>query len=89
LKEINQVEIAEYRIANKIASESAITWWVLFTIQKCDRIIAAVNKRYLSRTHKFGIVVPKTVAEALDLDKSSGTMTDYNVVLSVVFVMDL
>jgi hypothetical protein len=46
---------------------------VPFTIQKRDRIIAAVNKRYLSRTYKFGIVVPKTVAEALDLDKSSGT----------------
>jgi hypothetical protein len=31
-----------------------------------------VNNRYLSRTHKIGIVVPKTVAEALDLDKNSG-----------------
>jgi hypothetical protein len=69
LKEANPVEIAEY----VIASEPAFAWWVPFTIQKRDRIIAAVNKRYLARTHKFGIVVPKTVAEALDLDKSSGT----------------
>jgi predicted GTPase len=25
------------------------------------------------RTHKFGIAIPKTVAEALDLDRISGT----------------
>jgi hypothetical protein len=72
LKEANPVEIAEYVIANKIAYEPAYAWWVPFTIQKSDRIIAAVNKRYLSRTHKVGIVVPKIVAEALDLDKRSG-----------------
>jgi hypothetical protein len=45
---------------------------VPFTIQKRDRIIAAVNTRYLSRSHKFVIVVPKTGAEALDLDKNIG-----------------
>jgi hypothetical protein len=73
LKEANLVGIAEYVIANKIASKPAFAWWVLFTIQKRDRITEAVNKRYLSRTHKFRIVVPKTVAEALDLDKNSGT----------------
>jgi hypothetical protein len=32
-----------------------------------------VNKRYLLKTHKFGIMVPMTVAEALDLDKNRGT----------------
>jgi hypothetical protein len=73
LKETNPVEIAEYVVANKIASEPAFAWWVPFTIQKRDRIIAAVNKRYQSRTHKSGIVIPNTVAEALDLDKNSGT----------------
>jgi hypothetical protein len=69
LKEANPAEIAEYVIDNKIASEPASVWWVLFTIQKRDRIIAAVIKRYLFRSHKFGIVVPKTAAEALDIDK--------------------
>jgi hypothetical protein len=71
LKEANPVEIAEYVVANKIVSEPAFAWWMPFTIQKRDRIIAAVNKRYLSRTHNLGIVVPKTFVEALDLD--SGT----------------
>ena len=30
------------------------------------------NTRYLKRTHKFGIEVPKTVAEAHDLDCKNG-----------------
>jgi hypothetical protein len=72
LKEANPVEIADYVIGIKIVSKPAFAWWVPFRIQKRDQIIAAVNKRYLSRTHKIGIVVPKPVAEALDLDKNSG-----------------
>jgi hypothetical protein len=46
VKEANPVEIAEYVIANTIASEPAFAWWVRFMIQKRDQIIAAVNKRY-------------------------------------------
>ena len=30
------------------------------------------NPRYLKRTHKFGIKLPKTVKEAFELDKKSG-----------------
>ncbi len=40
-----------------------------------DRIISLVRKqttRYLKRTHKFGIEVPKTVKEALALDRKNG-----------------
>jgi hypothetical protein len=30
------------------------------------------NPRYLKRTHKFGIGLPKTVKEGLGLDKKNG-----------------
>ena len=73
LKESNPIEIANYVVDNKIASEPAFSWWVPFTLSRKDRIVAAVNKRYMLRTHKFGIRVPKTVEEALMLDKESGT----------------
>ncbi len=47
-------------------------------MKKRDRIISLVYKRtprYLKRTHKFGIEVPKTVKEALALDcKNSNTL---------------
>jgi hypothetical protein len=73
LKESNPVQFAEYTVANKIASEPAFCWWVTFTLQQRDRIIAAVNKRYLLQTHKFGIRVPTTVDEAIAIDKETGT----------------
>ncbi len=43
-------------------------------LKKRDRIISLVRKwttRYLKRTHKFGIEVPKTVREALALDRKN------------------
>ena len=72
LKESNPVEIAEYATAKGLQGEPAFAWWVPYTIKKRDRIVAAVNKRYHKRTHKFGIQVPKTVDEALQLDKVNG-----------------
>jgi hypothetical protein len=30
------------------------------------------NARYMNRTHKFGIAIPKTIQEAFDLDHTNG-----------------
>ena len=38
-----------------------------------DRIIAKVKSRYWETTHKFGIRLPKTVKEALQVDEETGT----------------
>ena len=73
LKESNPVEVAEYAVSQNIATEPAFAWWVPFTLKKTARIVAAVNKRYLLRTHKFGIVIPKSVEEALAIDKATNT----------------
>ena len=72
LKESNPVELAEYAVAVGIEDEPAFKWWVPFTLNKRDRIIAKVNTRYHKRTHKFGFEVPKTVADALRIDKENG-----------------
>ena len=40
--------------------------------KKRDRIILLVEKRnprFLKRTHKFGIEVPKTIKEPLEIDR--------------------
>ena len=42
------------------------------TLKKREAIVKAVNARYLKRTHKFGIRLPKTVKEALEIDKENG-----------------
>ncbi len=46
-------------------------------LKKHDQIISLVCKRtirYLKRTHKFSIEVPKTVQEALALDRKNGNI---------------
>jgi hypothetical protein len=42
-------------------------------LKRRKRIVAKLNKRYLQRTHKFGIEIPKSVAEALAIDRKTGT----------------
>jgi len=62
---------AEYAAMADIDREPAFNWWVPHVLKKRDRIISMVKQRsarYLKRTHKFGIEVPKTVADAHELD---------------------
>lgn len=72
LKESNPVEIADYAVAHGLDSEPAFAWWVPFTLKRRNRIIAAVNKRYHKRTHKFGIEIPKTYEDCVRIDKENG-----------------
>ena len=75
LKESHPVQVAEYAVAQGIAHEPAFNWWVTHVLRKRDRIVAAVKKRnvrYLKKTHKFGIELPKSVAEAYELDRRNG-----------------
>jgi hypothetical protein len=67
-KESNPVEVAEYAVANSIASEPAFAWWVPFTIRKRDRIIQKVKSKYWVWTHRYGIELPKTIAQAYHID---------------------
>jgi hypothetical protein len=73
LKESNPIEVAEYAVANKLLHEPAFAWWVPDVLQKRDRIISAVKTRYLKRTHKFGICMPKSVKQALEIDRDTNT----------------
>jgi len=75
LKESHPIETAEYAKILGIDHEPAFNWWVPHVLKKRDRIISLVRKRnprYLKRTHKFGIELPKTVKEAFELDKKNG-----------------
>ncbi len=75
LKDSHPLETAEYAMTQGIDHKPAFNWWVPHVLKKCDRIISLVCKRttrYLKRTHKFGIEVPKTIKEALDLDRKNG-----------------
>jgi hypothetical protein len=73
LKNSNPVELAEYAVTSKLADEPAFKWWIRPVLRKRDIIIAKVKSRYWSRTHKFGIELPKTVERALEIDRETGT----------------
>jgi len=72
LKESYPVEVAEYAVAQGIDNEPAFLWWVPHTLKKRNRIIAAVSKNYHKREYKYGFLIPRTVEEAMRLDKENG-----------------
>ncbi len=75
LKESHPIKTAEYAKILGIDHEPAFNWWIPYVLRKRDRIISLVRKRnprYLKRMHKFGIELPKTINEALELDKKNG-----------------
>jgi hypothetical protein len=75
LKESHPIETAEYAVTKGLDHEPAFNWWVPYVLKKRDQIISLVCRRttrYLKRTHKFGIEIPKTVKEALALDHKNG-----------------
>ena len=58
-----------------IDTEPTFNYWVPHTLKKRDSIISLVKKRhtrYMKKTHKFGIEMPKIVKEADKLDKKNG-----------------
>ena len=69
LKASNPVELAKYAAGNRLDVEPAFKWWVRDVLRRRNRIIAKVNDKYWRKTHKFGIRVPKSVDEALEIDK--------------------
>ena len=73
VKEASPIELAEYATANKIYDEPTFAWWVPYAMKKRDRIIAKVKAKYWRTTHKYGVRLPKTAAEALQLDRDTGT----------------
>eukprot|EP00978_Attheya_sp_CCMP212_P010066 scaffold24179_cov31-Attheya_sp.AAC.1 len=88
LKESDPVQAAEYAVANQLENEPAFVWWVKETIKRRDRIISQVKTRYQKHTHKFGIEVPKNVADTLAIDNRNGnTLWDDSIKLEMKNVM--
>ena len=63
------MEIANYAIANKIDTEPAFEWWSKDLLHKQRRLIKLSQKRSIQTGLKFGLPLPLTVAEALEIDR--------------------
>ncbi len=74
MKNSYPVETADYAINNNIAKEPAFSWWVPHVQRKREHIIGKLKKKkYWSKTHKYGIELPKSVKEALAIDRRMAT----------------
>ncbi len=71
LKESNPVQIAEYATACNIAEEPAFAWWVPYVSRKRDVIVSAVNSRVKQMSHKYGIEVPTSVKNLIEIDRKN------------------
>ena len=60
----------------------AYIWWVKDVLKRKNRIIKAMKKaRAIRKTQKYGIQVPKSVKEAYELDRETGTDYWYQAIL--------
>ncbi len=76
LKESHPVQVAEFAIQAGVALEPGFNWWVFRVLKKRDAIISLVKRRnvkYLKKTHKYGLPLPKSVEDALAIDRLSGS----------------
>lgn len=65
------VQLAEYALNKGIDDQPAFAWWIPYVMRKRNRIISRTKSKYWTRTHKFGIRIPKTVQEAKDIDTAN------------------
>ena len=72
LKQSYPIELALYAKNNKIDHLPAFAWWVLFVLKKQKQILGKLKSKYWERTHKFGICIPKSIKEAIEIDKQNG-----------------
>jgi len=72
-KDASPIKAARYAVANKIADESALRWWVPYFVHKQDRIIGAVKRRASKqrKDEKFGLELPVIILALYGL-KSAG-----------------
>jgi hypothetical protein len=71
IKHFYPLELARYAKSNNLQEKPAFSWWVKHVKKHQKATIKATKRRYLKRTHKFGIRVSKTVEEAIQIDQDT------------------
>ena len=69
VKESFLVQLLKYAVLNQLADETAFAWWIKKLLKKRDRIISKTASKYWKKTHKYGLRIPHTVKEAIEIDK--------------------
>ena len=61
----------EFAVENGTPEELAFEWWVKYVLNKRDRNISK-TQRFWFKTHTYGIRVPNTANDAINIDKENG-----------------
>ena len=72
-------KLADYVVLNQIVDEPEFTWWIKKVLKKRDRIISKMFSKYWPKTHNYGLCIPHTVKEAIEIQKKWGhTMVGFH-----------
>ena len=52
-----------------MTAEPAFLWWINKVLKKRDRIIYKMAGNCWQKTHKYGLNIPHTVKEVIEIDK--------------------
>ena len=72
MKEAYPIQVADCTISRGIQDHVAFRWWLPSTIEQKSKIIKAVKSKYVWQTHKYGIQLLKSMAEAYEINKEAG-----------------
>ena len=72
LKESNPLMLADYVISMGIEKYPAFAWWIPSVTLKRKYIVKQIQHCIPKKSMKFGIIVPGSVNEAINLDKENG-----------------
>ena len=74
MKDSYPLQTADYAQNNNLINEPAFAWWVPLVLRKRERYVKKIKtKKRWRRTHKYGVELPTTVEEALEIDRKTGT----------------
>ena len=60
-------------MANGMEEDPVLKWRVKDVLKKRDSIIEKEKSNYWQKSHKFGIIIPKSLQDTSDIDKESKT----------------
>jgi hypothetical protein len=63
--------MAEYAVENGLSERPAFKWWIPSLLKKRDRIISRTKSSYWARTHKYGIEIPKSYGDCVQIDEAN------------------
>ena len=63
------LQLEEYTVHNQIADEPEFACWIKKVLNKRDRVISKTDSKYWQKTHNYGLRVPHTVKEAIEIYK--------------------